>query len=161
MDYLHKILGKSRYARFKSNAARYSGISNNKQVAGNVDELPIETAVIVPSTVNRGGKSYSISPAVMKRRVESTRKQMSQYYGGYTSVRSRGGYYDNEQGALVQERGVIVTSYASRADFKKNKSKWLAWVKAKRAAWKQQAMGIVIENDMFYINARKMRKVSK
>jgi hypothetical protein len=164
MDYLSKILGKSKYARFKANAARYSGIAPAQKGIKDIDEFPIQTAVIVPSTRNvrvRGKmESREISEKAFGNRVDLTRKQLSQFYGGYTMVKSVGGYVKTEEGKpdeYIHEKGTIVTAYANRPRYNLRKKEWLTWTRGRRRAWKQYSMGIIINNDLIYLNAKKSR----
>lgn len=51
--------------------------------------LPVESAVIVPSTK---AKSKSISASEFANRTKEVRKKLSSLFGGYTSVKAIGGF---------------------------------------------------------------------
>ena len=112
----------------------------------NAFKLPIQTVTLVPSTKE---KSKKISSEELRKRVEETRMFLSRLFGGFTSVRTTGGYV--YKGKVIKERVVMVTAYAERLKFKKHKSKWLSWVRRKKKTWSQDSMGIIIENDLFYV----------
>lgn len=116
-----------------------------KRVA-NSFSLPIQTAVLVPSTTK---KSRAISATMFKKRVNITRRFLSRLFGGYTSVQGVGGYTSGKR--LIREKVAVVSAYAQRRIFLKNKKAWLAWVRAKKREWGQESMGIIIENDLLYI----------
>lgn len=159
MDTLNQFLR----AKFGQAATRYSKLPAAQRrpdrfkpkAVQKAFHLPVETAVIVPSTKNLPRKKgVSITPAEFERRVEQTRRYMSNKYGGYTSVRAVGGYVYRKgklKGGVAKEGSVVVTAYATKDAYRKNKAKWLAWVRAKRKAWKQESVGIIIENDMYYV----------
>jgi len=113
--------------------------------------LPIQTVTLVPSTTTYSKK---ISPTTMTKRVKETRLFLSKMFGGYTSSRATGGYImkkKNKQNILIKEQVVKVTSFAKRPAFLKNKQKWINWCKRKKKEWKQDSIGIIIENDMYYV----------
>lgn len=109
-------------------------------------KLPIQTGTLVPSTLF----DKTISPAAFRKRINETRRMLSQLFGGYTSVNATGGFVAKDK-RLIREKVAMVVAYAERAKFRKNKSTWLKWVRAKKKEWKQEAIGIIIENDMFWI----------
>jgi len=108
--------------------------------------LPIQTGTIVPSTMY----DKKVSDAVFRNRINATRMFLARLFGGYTSVTSRGGYVA-KSGKHISERTAIVICYAQRKDFMSKKKLWFAWIKKKKAEWKQEAIGVIIENDMGYI----------
>jgi hypothetical protein len=117
--------------------------------AGSTD-LQIQTVVMVPSTTHR---NRPIAKSSMDNRIRDTKKVLSQLFGGYTSVRGQGGYYSKETGKLISEAVVEVSAFAEKERFRKYKARWLAWVQHQAKAWGQESMGIIIENDMFYVPA--------
>ena len=110
-------------------------------------KLPIQTATLVPSTTKLSKK---ISRSAFQRRVAETRRFLSKLFGGYTSVRTTGGYV-SAANRLIRENVVAVVAYAERSTYRKNKAKWLKWIKIKKKQWGQESMGIIIENDMFWM----------
>ena len=109
-------------------------------------KLPIQTGTLVPSTLF----DKTVSPAVFRKRINETRRILSQLFGGYTSVNATGGFVSKNK-RLIREKVAMVVAYANQTDFRKNKSKWLKWVRAKKKEWKQESIGIIIENDMFWV----------
>jgi len=122
-------------------------ISLIKSVPKGSFKLPIQTVTLVPSTTSLNKKVYN---KTLAKRVNDTRKLLSRLFGGYTSTRATGGYVA-KKGSLVKEKVVLVVSYSERKTFAKNKKLWINWLKRKKKAWGQEAIGIIIENDMFYI----------
>lgn len=118
----------------------------NYKLSGSDFALPVQTVTIVPST----NYDKAISAYEFNRRVEDTRRFLSNTFGGYTSVRSVGGYVA-KGGALITENASAVTSYATVESFKKNKGKWLSWCRNKKKEWKQENIGVIVENDMYYL----------
>lgn len=116
--------------------------------------LPIQTVTLIPSTT---AKSKPITAKQLARRVAYARRQLSQFYGGYTSIKGTGGYPEGRR--IIREKIVRIAAFAKRSDFKKNKSKWVSWTKDLATRWKQDSMGIIIENDLKYVawKDRKMR----
>jgi len=117
-----------------------------KSVPKGTSKYPIQTAIIVPAT------EYDkiISNTKFKQRIKATRTLMSNLFGGYTSVKSVGGY-TSKSNKLIKEDGTIVIAYAKEIDFQIKKQKWINWLKRKKITWKQESIGFIIENDMFYI----------
>lgn len=109
-------------------------------------KLPIQTVTFVPSTTN---KSQPITNAQFTKRVQRTRRFLSDTFGGYTSVRGVGGFV--LKGKVIREKVVAVTAFSEMPTFKRNKKKWLSWVRARKKEWKQESMGIIIENDLFFV----------
>lgn len=110
--------------------------------------LPIETAVLVPSTT-KGDKKISVRE--FKKRIDEVRLYLSKKFGGYTSVTGIGGYVSKKKG-LIKEDVVLVVSYAQKKDFKKHKRSFINQVKKWGKKYKQESMGVIIENDLYYIN---------
>jgi len=114
-------------------------------------KLPIQTVTFVPSTTV---KSKRITKSSLAKRVVETRLFLSKCFGGYTSSIAVGGYVMKTKSGkkvLIKEPVVKVTSYAKKSDFTKNKKLWLDWCKHKKKSWGQDSIGIIIENDMYYI----------
>jgi len=111
--------------------------------------LPIEQAVIVPST--SGVRSQKkISQAQLKTRVNNVRRFLSNRFGGYTSVKAVGGFVLKD-GKLVKEKAVKVTAFASKEDFKKKRSQVIKQVGIWGKRWKQEAISYEHEGDLFLI----------
>ena len=113
--------------------------------------LPIRTGIIVPSTSNTDKR---ISKEAFDKRVEETRQFLSNANGGFTSVRSVGGFTDSK-GNLVKEDVVVVESYATKKDFIRNRPKVRKFLKMKGKEWSQEAMGYEHEHDLYYVDSKK------
>lgn len=116
--------------------------------------LPIETAVLVPSTTKA---DKPLTKKDFQKRIDSTRRYLSKLFGGYTSIQAIGGYVSNQKG-LIQEQVVMVVSYAQEKDFNKNETKFLNWARRKGKQWSQESIGIIIENDLYYLATRTTTK---
>ena len=98
--------------------------------------LPVEQSVIVPST--SGVKEQRvISKAQMQTRVKNVRRFLENKFKGTTSVRTFG-TFKLESGKVIRERGVRVTSFATKKDFKKNRSEIIKQVGVWGRKWKQE-----------------------
>jgi len=118
-----------------------------KSVPRGTFKLPIQTVTFVPSTTK---KSKKISGAALRKRVNETRRFLSKLFGGYTSIKAVGGYIAKD-GKLIREKAIKVTAYSERVGFMKKKAKWFKYIRMKKKQWGQESMGIIIENDMFYL----------
>ena len=110
--------------------------------------LPIQTVTIVPCTT---GINKIISKDKCELRGKEVREKMIDLFGGYTEIQGQGGYFSDSLNKKVREPVITVTSYASEQDFKKKKKEWLNYVKKKGKDFKQESMGIIIENDLHYV----------
>lgn len=119
--------------------------TNKKFPAGSF-KLPIQTAIIVPST----DFDKKISANKFNDRIKETKKFMSNLFGGYTSVRSKGGYVSNRN-ALIQEKAAVVVAYSTKDNFPTKRKQLFNFVKRKKKAWNQESIGVIIENDLAYI----------
>lgn len=110
--------------------------------------LPIQTAIVIPSTndVNK-----PISSNMMKKRVDETRKFLSQSFGGYTSVQGVGGF-TTKKGDLVKERVNVVTAFSTYEAFENNKEKFVKYALDKKKEWGQESIGVIIENDLYFVS---------
>lgn len=108
--------------------------------------LPIQTVTVVPSTQDETKK---ISEAEFKARISLVRRRMAKMFGGYTEVKGHGGFILGSK--EIREKVVLVTAYAQRSKFAKNKDSWIAFVKKLKKDWGQDSMGIIIENDLIII----------
>lgn len=118
-----------------------------KAVPKGVFKLPIQTAIFVPSTTKINKR---ISASALVKRVRETRLFLSRLFGGYTSAKATGGFV-SKKGRLIRERVVIVVAYAERLGFLQKKKRWMNWLRKKKRQWGQEAIGIIIENDMFFV----------
>ena len=116
-----------------------------------VFHLPIRTGIIVPSTSDTSKK---ISQDKFLDRINETRKFLSNANGGFTSLKAVGGFTDKD-GKLVKEKVVVVESYATKEDFRKNRPKVVKFLRKKGKEWKQEAMGYEHEDDLYYLDTKK------
>lgn len=112
--------------------------------------LPVRTAIIVPSTTSKDKK---ISREAFQKRINETRKFLSDKNGGYTSVRGLGGFTDDDTGRLIKEDVAIVESFATTDDFKNNKAAVEEFLKQKGKAWGQKSMGYQHEDDLYHVDS--------
>lgn len=110
--------------------------------------LPNQMAVLVPSTT-QGDKK--ISSAEFRKRIKETQTKLSSTFGGQTSIQTRGGYFSNDLKKLINEDVVMVVSYSKNNDYKKEIGKLKEWLNAKKRDWKQESIGVIVENDLFYV----------
>lgn len=113
--------------------------------------LPVRTAIIVPSTSDTDKK---ISNTAFQKRVNQTRKFLADTNGGFTSVRSVGGFTD-KNGKLVKEDVVVVESFTTKKDFVANRPKVRKFLVKKGKEWKQESMGYEYEDDLYYVDTDK------
>ena len=119
--------------------------------------LPIEQAVIVPST--SGIKDQKrISRSQLSKRVNNVRKFMSRRFGGFTEVKATGGFILRD-GKIVKERVKKVTSFATIKDFKKHKSSVIRQIGKWGKKWKQESVSYEHEGDLFIIEPPKRGSV--
>lgn len=125
-------------------------INNLKSMPANSDALPIQTVFIIPSTQD-GDKP--ITNKQMEKRIEEVRRKTSSLFGGYTELKGAGGYYSSDKNKLIVEDNIQVMGFSSIKSYEANKNKWLKFVREKARQWGQEAIGVIVENDMFYVYA--------
>jgi len=111
---------------------------------GQVNRLPVQIAIIVPST--RGDKT--ISDSAFKKRVEKTRKKLDSLFGGDTTVQASGGWISGE-GDLVTEDTAVVESSTTHEEFNQKKSSLKSWIKKKRNNWKQSQLAYKFDGVLY------------
>lgn len=111
-------------------------------------DLPIQTAILVPSTKE---KDKPISREEFANRVETTRDELYHLFGGFTSVTGFGGSENKKTKEIIKERVNVVVAYAGNKDFKEKADEFIEYIKNKKKEWGQQEIGVIIENDLFYI----------
>ena len=107
------------------------------------NSLTQHLVIIVPST------DYDKSVGV-KKREEETQRVLSKLFGGTTSVRAVGTYMSQE-GKLIKERVSEVEIFTTPQAWEKNKDALTRWLLAKKREWKQEALAIKYEEDMFWV----------
>lgn len=118
-------------------------------------ELPIEQAIIVPSTQDADKK---ISSERMSKRVKEVKRYLAQKFGGFTSDKGVGGYYSFNKNKVIQEDVNVVTSYATRKAFAENRKQLLKQLGKWGKKWGQESIGYEIEDDLFYIKQAPNKK---
>lgn len=121
-----------------------------------VKKLPIEQAIIIPSTK---GADKSISQTEMNKRVNAVRKFLSQKFGGYTSVKGMGGWYSDDKKKLIKEDIVKVTGFSSIKDYKRNKNVLAKQISKWGNKWGQESMGYEKEGDLFLYDTKRKIKL--
>lgn len=118
--------------------------------------LPVEQAVIVPST--SGVKEQrKISNKEMTGRVNNVRRFFEDKFKGTTSVKTVG-TFKLESGKIIKEKGVKVTSFATKKDFNKNQRQIIEQVGKWGNSWKQESINYENEGDLFIIDPPKNSK---
>jgi hypothetical protein len=105
----------------------------------NTNTLPVQIAVIVPST----REEKKISKGWFKRRIRETRKWMDRRFGGDTTVRGSGGYTDD--GRVITEEVRIVESSTTVQEYKQYRKEFGEFVRKKQDAWDQLQLAYIIE----------------
>jgi hypothetical protein len=108
------------------------------------DVLPVRMAVYVPSTKY----DKDISPEQFQRRINQTVRFLNMF-GGSTRNKETGSW--NDAGNQINEKVVIVESFAKIKDYHKAKKKLISWLKAKRKEWKQKALSFEFEDDLIIV----------
>jgi hypothetical protein len=72
-------------------------------------------------------------------------------------VSAIGGYLSKAKG-LVTERSLIVWAYADKRSYQRKKGALLRKVKAWGKDWKQESMGLILEDDMFLVKPAGVKK---
>lgn len=109
------------------------------------DHLPVETKVLVPSTLH----DEAISAKEFAARAKETEDFLSRIFGGYTAVEAKGGWV--EKGKVIAEPVIEVVSFTKAKDYFANRNKLLAFLKRKKREWKQSTVSVEIEGDLFLI----------
>ena len=110
---------------------------------GATTENPYQIKIYVPSTVI----DTPISQEQHETRINNTERFLSSLFGGYTSAEVTGGYYSND--GLISEPVVVVSSWATPANYQQHKEKIESFIIAKQQEWGQEAIGFEFEDDFF------------
>ena len=108
--------------------------------------LPVELAVIVPSTKD---KSKPITSQEFESRTQEVRKILSYWFGGNTQVKAEGGFL--LKGKEIRERVNIVYAFSKTADWLKNRDALKRYLMRKKKSWQQFNIGLQYETDLFYL----------
>ena len=113
-------------------------------------QLPIETAVYVPSTQ---GKTKRISPEEHEERAVEVENFLAHKLGGFTKVTGDGGFKSSKgktKGKIIREPYKKVTSFSTLEDYKKNQKKLKKFLGEKKKKWGQEQIGYEYEGDLNY-----------
>jgi len=132
-----------------------------KEARSRTFHLPVEQAVIVPST--SGVKTQrKISKSEMSERVRNVRRYLSDRFGGYTSVKAVGGWVQRkdkkDHGRLIKEKAVKVTAFAEKKDFNKHRPKVIKKIGSWGKKWKQESVSYEHEGDLYIISPPKNKR---
>ena len=112
----------------------------------NKTHLPVEMSVYVPSTI----KDKQISESEYNKRIDYVRKQLSMWFGGYTSLKATGGY-TMKNGKLVKENISEVVAFADKDEFQMRKPELIKFLSKLKHNWKQESIGLEVEGDMWLV----------
>lgn len=109
--------------------------------------LPYELAIYVPSTKD---VDKNITSAELRSRVKEVEKYLAETFGGFTSAEKVGGYLSSKS-AVVTEKVIPVTAFATMESFRANKSKLINKMSVWAKMWGQEAIGFEFEGDLYYV----------
>ena len=110
--------------------------------------LPIQTAIIVPSTKDVYKK---IPVKEYDARIKEVYTKLFNLFGGFTSVQGGSAVKNKKTGMMLKEPVSVVVAYANKKDFEKKKEEFIRFVEEKKEEWGQEDMGVIIENDLLFI----------
>ena len=128
--------------------------NKNKVVSSH---LPIETAVVIPSTKNG---TTPISKTQFNKRIKESELELAKMFEGYTKVETVGGY-TNKDGKLVNEAGVKITVFTKPELLIKKKVAFRNWLLEKQEQWTQDDLAFEIEGDLYFIRNKEKPKKKK
>jgi hypothetical protein len=108
---------------------------------GQTTKLPIQISIVVPSTEY----DKKISSREFQERIKATSKELSDRFGGDTSIRAKGDY--TSDGKLITEDVVVIEASMTEKDYLKNKSSLERFIKEKKKDWEQESIGYTFEGD--------------
>lgn len=109
-----------------------------------VNVLPIQVAVVVPSTT---GQSV-VRKDEWEDRIEATKTWMSNRFGGDTTVRGSGDYV-GEDGLLIEEPVAIVEAGMSMDTYVEEHEAFADFIERKREEWEQDTVMYRVEDRIF------------
>jgi hypothetical protein len=112
-------------------------------------QLSVKLAIIVPSTSEYSKK---ISKKEFQLRIKEVQTKLGKMFGGFSTIDTNGGYFYEKDKKIIQEKTSMVISYATKKSFNsKNIKQLILYVQSLKQKWSQDAIGLIIENDLFYI----------
>ena len=126
------------------------------------NDLPVQVSLLVPSTENRENikgemKTYKITAKQFNKRVNETKKFFDELkdpqgnYGGDTTIKDVGSYWDGEKKKLIHEKGAIVERSMSIPTYKKIIDNITRYAEKKQKDYKQSTMLIAVEGRKFIV----------
>lgn len=112
--------------------------------SGQVNRLPIQVGIVVPSTRDEDVK---ISDSAFRKRVETTRKFLDKRFGGDTTIDGSGGYVGG--GSLITEETALVVSSTTESEFERNRDSLRRFIREKRRNWGQDTLAYMVEGDLY------------
>lgn len=109
--------------------------------------LPIQQAVLVPSTDKN---QEPISKDEFRQRVDDVQDTLSKWFGGHTSVRAFGGFFD--EGKMIQEPVTVVYSYSAIPDYKEHREHLYDQLERWKREWNQISVSYQFEDDLYLVN---------
>lgn len=147
-NYLHKEPKHREVKKKKRKRKIFHGVFTSHEKK-RVFSLPIQQAVIVPSTTNGDKK---ISQREFNKRTNEVEKYLARKYGGYTETTAHGGYYSTSKNKVIKERVNVVSAYSQKKPYKQNlpetKKQLHKWGKE----WKQESIGYENQGHLYYVN---------
>jgi hypothetical protein len=138
--------------RFKSDKQRAAVMAKLRYIAApplqSANRLPVQVGIVVPSKV---GTKY-VGPKRHGRWVDSEKRWFDKKFQGDTSVKSLGTYLEKKKGKpskLVKERGVIVESSTTVANYNKYRQAFARHAIERQKEWKQSSMLVFVEGQKF------------
>ena len=114
-------------------------------------KLQVKFGLIVPSTY---GHDKELPMIDYKKRIIYTQENLGKMFGGFSTFDSDGGYYHSGKNKIIKEKTTIVISYINN-DIFENESKMkilFLFIEKIMDKWEQDAIGIIIEDNMFYLS---------
>ena len=119
-----------------------------------VNNLPVELALVVPST--NADEEY-IGDGNFQNRVEYVEKKFDQWFGGDTTTEAVGGYtWEDDDGNVhrTEEKVAVVMAGTTEQVYKSHKKDLKELIKKRQRNWKQDTIAFRID-DRTYIYPRK------
>lgn len=112
--------------------------------------LPIEQAVYVPTTTD---KDKRLSEAQVNSRVQGVRRFFTNRFGGTTSVKAVG-TYSSDDGKVIKEPVIKVTSFTAQADKEMLEGAVFGKVQDWAKDWKQESVSYEFEGDLYIVSPK-------
>ncbi len=137
---------------FRAGSIKYYSSKPFTKIPKQYEHLQMETAVYVPNTIyhKETDKYEEISNKEYNERIKETRTDLSNFFGGYTSVEAIGGWIDDQK-KLIEDDIVKVTSFSTKKRYLKNRDKLQKWIENKVNKWKQRAISFEFEGDLYFV----------